>query len=287
MERFNPIVVFMYFALTSGIAMLCMNPIMQTIALVGAALLFLIRRAGRRGGHLPMLAFALLACVINPIFSHNGATVLFFVNGNPFTLEAVIYGAVCGVMLLAMLYWFRSFSALMTSDKILYLLGRISPKIALTVSMALRYVPLFSAQMRKTAQAQRAMGAIRADDSLSRIRGGARVFSVTLTWALENGIVTADAMEARGYGEGRRTSFAIYRFHRRDAALTAVILLLGGGIYYGVFGGFAAYQYYPIVTVRQDTAALLTYGAYALLTALPSTIDAGEIIRWKYLQSKI
>ena len=84
-----------------------------------------------------------------------------------------------------------------------------------------------------------------------------------------------------------RTSFAIYRFHRRDAALTAVILLLGGGIYYGVFGGFAAYQYYPIVTVRQDTAALLTYGAYALLTALPSTIEAGEIIRWKYLQSKI
>ena len=287
MERLNPIVILVYFASAAGIAMLCMNPVMQAIGLIGAMGFFLIGKANRKTGHLPMLALALIAFLINPLFTHNGATVLFFLNGNPITLEAFVYGAVCGVMLLAMLYWFRSFSVLMASDKILYLFSKISPKLGLMVSMALRYIPLFSAQLKKTSQAQRAMGTIRSDDTLARIRGGVRVFSVTLTWALENGIVTADAMEARGYGEGKRTSFAIYRFQRRDGAVTAFIAVLSGWIFYGIFRGWADFRYYPTFSVAHDAASMFIYIAYALLVALPSVIEAGEMMRWKYLKSKI
>ena len=287
MERWNPIVIGIYFMSVTGIAMLYMNPVIQAIGLIGAVVFFCIGKAGRKRGHLPMLALALIAFLINPLFTHNGATVLFFLNGNPITLEAVVYGAVCGMMLLSMLYWFRSFSVLMSSDKILYLLGKVSSKLALMVSMALRYIPLFSAQLKKTAQAQRAMGAIRSDDALARIRGGIRVFSVTLTWALENGIVTADGMEARGYGDGKRTSFAIYRFQRRDGVLTAVIAILSGLVLYGMFSGSADCRYYPTFAVEKDLTSMLVYGAYTLLAVLPSVMEAGERVKWKYLKLKI
>jgi energy-coupling factor transport system permease protein len=286
MERYNPIVIFIYFVVTSGIAMLCMNPVIQTIGLVGAFAFFLVRRT-HGGGHLRMLGLAMLVLVVNPLFTHNGATVLFFLNGNPITQEAFLYGAACGIMLLAMLYWFRSFSVLMTSDKLLFLLKSLSPKLALVLSMALRYVSLFTSQWRKTAQAQKAMGMIRDDGIVSRVQGGIRIFSVTLTWALENGIVTADGMAARGYGSGRRTSFALYRFYRRDGVILSVIGILFLAATAGILSGAAAYQYYPTFSVRYDLPAMLTYGAYGVLVALPSAIEAGESIKWKYLQSKI
>ena len=41
------------------------------------------------GFYLPLF---LLVAVTNPLFSHNGVTPLFFMNGNPVTLEAVVYG---------------------------------------------------------------------------------------------------------------------------------------------------------------------------------------------------
>lgn len=286
MERYNPIVIFIYFIVTSGIAMLCMNPVIQTIGLVGALTFFLIR-CTHGGGHLRMLGLALIVLVVNILFTHNGATVLFFLNGNPITREAFLYGAACGIMLLAMLYWFRSFSVLMTSDKLLFLLKKLSPKLALVLSMALRYVSLFTSQWKKTAQAQKAMGMIRDDGVVSRVQGGIRVFSVTLTWALENGIVTADGMAARGYGSGRRTSFALYRFYRRDGVILSVIGILFLAATAGILSGAAAYQYYPTFSVRYDLPAMLTYGAYFALVALPSAIEAGESIKWKYLQSKI
>ena len=159
MTHLNPFVLFFYFAATAGISMFSMNPVIQIFSLAGALSFFFVRNAGKKTGmHLPLLGLALLVIMLNPLFQHNGATVLFVLNGNPITAEACIYGAVSALMLLATLYWFRSFSELMTSDKILYLFGRISPKLALLLSMAMRYIPLFGLQLKKTAQVQKAMG---------------------------------------------------------------------------------------------------------------------------------
>ena len=99
--------------------------------------------------------------------------------------------------------------------------------------------------------------------------------------------MTADGMAARGYGSGKRTSFALYRFHRRDGIVLSVIGVLFLAATAGILSGAAAYQYYPIFTVRYDLPAMLTYGVYAVLVALPSAIEAGETIKWKYLQLKI
>lgn len=90
----------------------------------------------------------LLTAILNPIFNHKGLTVLFYLKRNPVTLESVAYGAASGVMLGSVLLIFSCFNRIITDDKILYLFGRIIPSLAVVLSMALRFVPLFTTQAK-------------------------------------------------------------------------------------------------------------------------------------------
>lgn len=97
-----------------------------------------------------ILPLMLLTAILNPIFNHKGLTVLFYLKRNPVTLESVAYGAASGVMLGSVLLIFSCFNRIITDDKILYLFGRIIPSLAVVISMALRFVPLFTTQAKKS-----------------------------------------------------------------------------------------------------------------------------------------
>ena len=57
-----------------------------------------------------MLPACLLMMVINPLFSHEGATMLFYQkDGNPVTLESILYGVGSGIMLACVVSWFSVF----------------------------------------------------------------------------------------------------------------------------------------------------------------------------------
>lgn len=286
---YNPISLLVYFTAVTGIAMFCMHPIILALSLSGSILLFVLRnREQGLASHGFFLILFLVMALINPIFSHKGVTVLFVVNNNPVTLEALFYGTASSAMIISVLYWFRSFSQLMTSDRLLYLFGSVSPKLALLLSMVLRYIPLYTAQAKKVNQAQKALGLYREDNAVDSIRGGTRVFSVMVTWALENGIITADSMAARGYGTGRRTFFSLYRFRRADAVLTGTSIALFVLTAAGIGLGALDFTYYPAIgSLNPSLLSVLSCLAYGLLAWLPAFIEIQEEIKWKYLQSKI
>ena len=71
----------------------------------------------------------IIAAAINPIAVHNGATVLFYINDRPFTLEATLYGLTAAGMISAALYRLRCLTKDLTSDKEMYILGRAFPKL--------------------------------------------------------------------------------------------------------------------------------------------------------------
>ena len=226
--------------------------------------------------------------LINPLFNHNGVTVLFVLGDSPVTLEALLYGAASAAMVTAVLTWCRMLSGVLGEDKLLYLFARVSPRIALVVSMALRGAGLFSAQARRVRRSQKGLGLYKEDNIVDTIRSDARVFSILVTWALENGVITADSMAARGYGTARRTAFSRYRFTRGDAALLAAGLLLTGLSLWGVLSGALDVSYYPAVRWTAMTplgwAALIGYGILALWPAL---LEGGERLKWRFLRSKI
>ena len=230
----------------------------------------------------------LILTVINPLFSHNGKTVLFVINDSPVTLESLIYGAVSAGALVAVLYLFRTFTELMTRDKLLYVFGSFSPKTALVLSMGLRYIPLFKDRARKISDSQRALGLYKEDNIFDKVKSDMRVFSILITWALENGITTADSMSARGYGKRRRTYFTLFRFGKNDALMLILILLLTSFMVVVMLSGALDFTFYPLVAFENPTPlSLSAYTAYGILSALPIIIETEERLRWKFLQSKI
>ncbi len=283
----NPAAVAVYFLAVAGICMFSMEPVVLMLSLGGALICGLCLRAlGSWKTQISLLAVFALAALINPLVSHHGVTVLFVMNHNPVTLEALIYGAAASGMVLAVLWWFRAFTRIMTSDKLLYIFGRLSPKLALMLSMALRYVPLFGRQARLVSQHQKALGLYKEDNLIDSIRGGMRVFSVMVTWVLENGVITADSMTARGYGVGRRSQYAIFRWTAGDTLMVIGTLLLAAVTLLGLADH--SFAYYPsIVSKPYSVRAMMGFAAYGLLTLLPVIIQGKEAVRWQYLKSRI
>lgn len=283
----NPVVTTVYFVAVAGIAMFSANPVISAISLLGAVVLFVMNN-GRKNlstHFFSLLLFAVMA-LVNPLVSHNGATVLFVINNNPVTLEALVYGICAALTVIAVLYWFRSFSQIMTEDKLLYLFGTLSPKLALTLSMALRYVSLFGTQIKKVQASQKALGLYKDDNIVDSFKGGMRVFSIMVTWALENGIITADSMSARGYGIGKRSRFSLFRFKGEDVFLISAAIVLTLLSVYGTIG--TTFEFYPHISATEvDTRAIIGYASYGLLNLMPVIIGVKEELKWKYLRSKI
>ncbi|HAJ98279.1 MAG TPA: cobalt transport protein [Ruminococcus sp.] len=288
-EELHPISITIYFMAVMGIAMFSTNPIMMGLSMTGAILYFLTRNGK---GHFKMhLSFVILFTVLalmNPLVSHNGITVLFVVNDNPITLEAFLYGLNSATMIISILYWLRLFSMIMTSEKILCVFGAISPKIALVLSMSLRFVPLFQNQAKKVNDSQKAVGYFQSDNIIDSIHQKMRVFDIVLTWALENGIITANSMEARGYSVGKRSHFSIHPIRKNDIILMLITCILSGVCISAMAWGKMTFLFYPEITAPEtDLFAVGGMIGYGILVLLPSIIQKGTEKQWNYLQSKI
>ena len=279
---YHPLPVAFSLLAAAGVGMFSMDPVVLSLSLMGAIAYFLILNGSREGKmHLFALVLFLAMALINPLTYHNGVTVLFVMNGLPVTKEALFYGFAAGGMVIGVLYWFRCFSQVMTSDKLMYLMARISPKLSLVISMALRYVPLFRQQHQKIRQSQMALGMYKEENIVDSFRGNLRIFSVMVTWALENGVITADSMAARGYGVGKRTHFSMFQFTKKDGWLMLIASLLFLISLLGLSG--RSMVYYPAIHVSPMTLrAAAGYIAYALLCLIPVLTHGKEAIQWHF-----
>ncbi|MBP3369296.1 MAG: energy-coupling factor transporter transmembrane protein EcfT [Clostridia bacterium] len=287
-EDYNPIVISLYFLSVIGILMFSQNPVLLVLGFLGALGYFASRCKAGPKRHIFYLVIFLVLMLLNPLVSHNGKTILFFINNSPITLEATVYGAVSAGSLLSVLYWFSSFSEIMTRDKLLYVFGRFSPRLALVMSMGLRYVVLLRERARIIRESQRALGLYRDDNIFDKIRGDLRVFSILITWALENGIITADSMSARGYGDRKRTHYSTFKLGTADVILLVLTLVCGAVSITGIALGSADFEFYPTLRMaRINLLSMATYIAYGILVFIPIFTQAEERIKWRYLQSKI
>lgn len=289
-SSYHPAALLAYFAAVLLVSMFTANPVILGLSLLGSVCFCAMLERPRifvRGLAFYIPLFIVIA-VTNPLFSHNGATPLFFLNGNPVTLEAILYGADIAAMLVAVLYWFKCFNRIMTSEKILFLFGRLIPKLSLLLSAALRFIPLYASQMKKVYQAQKAMGLYAGTGVADRVRGGMRVFSAVLTWSLENAVDTGDSMKARGYGLKGRSHFSLFRFTLRDGLLLGAVVGLLGVALAGLCIGDLAFSFYPRVTALRITPlALFSYSAFGLLAFLPFCMELVEGIHWKMRLARV
>lgn len=283
----HPALSFGFYAVVLVVTMLVMHPAFLLISLLSAAL-YLAALGGWRyllrqlRWVLPLMV---LTAVLNPLFNHRGVTVLFYLsNGNAVTWEATAYGLAAAAMLGAVLLWFASFNRVLTSDKLMTLFGRVLPAFSLLFSMALRFVPRFSRQVQQVAAAQRALGGAPEKRLTARVKRSVRVLSITVTWALENAVVTADSMKSRGYGLPGRTAFARQRLDGRDKRFAALLLVFALGTLAGLLLGQADATYYPACSFAPGAP---TWVSFALFCNLPLLLNRKEALTWRRLRSNI
>ncbi len=272
--------------------MIMMNPFSLLISL-GSALCYAMYLNGKNairfsiGILLPMM---IMAALLNPAFNHEGATILSYLpSGNPLTLESILYGLASAGMLAAVITWFTCYTAVMTSDKFIYLFGRVIPALSLLLSMALRFVPRFKAQLQVVSDAMGCMGRdVSSGSLLKRLKCGVTILSVLITWSLENAIESADSMKSRGYGLPGRTAFSIYHVDERDQYALIWLLFCGGFVGAGYLAGGFGFHYFPTVSgfaVNPFSISFLII--YASLCLTPVILNVREDMKWKRLQSAI
>jgi len=281
----------LYFVLVMGCAMVLTHPVCLALSLA-CALTYAIYLKGKKAlrfNVLYMLPFLVITALVNPAFTHQGVTILMYLpSGNPLTLESILYGVSAAFLLICVIAWFSCFNDVMTSDKFVYLFGRILPALSLILSMSLRFVPRFTAQIKVISNAQRCIGRdISNGGIIKRARHGIKILSVLVTWALENAIDTADSMKSRGYDLPGRTAFSIYRFDKRDKRALLYLMFCGSVVITGAVLGQLEFKYYPMMigaklTVRQ----MGLFAVYLALCAMPVVLNVKEGLRWKAIQQK-
>lgn len=291
-SQMHPIVNFIFFAFVIGLSMFILNPVCLAISLFCALInaLYLNGKKAVKLSLLYLLPTIVLISIINPVFNHDGVTILaYFPWNNPLTLESIFYGIATAVLLSSVVLWFSCFNKIMTSDKFIYLFGRIIPSLSLVLSMALRFVPKFIAQFNLVRNTQKCIGRDISDGPLFyRLKNTVKIISIMITWALENAIETADSMKSRGHGLKGRTSFSIYRFSRRDAAVLTAIVIIGVILILMSIIDVANFRYFPSVKGNViNIASIVYYILYFTLMILPFIINVREGVRWKHLKSAI
>lgn len=287
----HPLSAAVYAAAVLITAMFVQNPVIQLTALLsGAALCFLFgNRGNAKADSLFYLLLFAVVTLTNPLFSHNGVTPLFYMNENPVTLEAIACGAGMACMIISVILWCKGAAAFLTNEKYMYLAGRAFPKLALVLSMTLRFIPQFIRQAEKVRRAQKSLLGGCIEKGLSgRVHGALRIMSAMIGWSMENAAEKGAAMKARGYGAARRTSYSNYRFRPADCAVMSLSLAASVIVAAAGAAGEITFNYYPAMVMSDVSLfALGAYAFYGVVCFMPVIIKLAEDLKWKYCVSKI
>lgn len=289
-KEYHPVVLFVYFAGMIFITMFTQHPILLGISFVCAVIFCGMLIGGKKlcSSFAYSIPLMLVIAITNPLFSHNGETVLFFLKDNPVTLEAILYGLDIAIMIIAVFYWFKCYHAVMTSDKFIYLFGRVVPKVSLLLSMVLNFVPKFKRHFKEIDEAQKALGIYTAKSYKDKIHSKMRVLSILVSWSLENSVETADSMKARGYGLKGRTSYSVFRWSVRDTVLSIIIFGLTAMVSFLIYLGYSDFVFYPTMSpLNWSFSAILLYVGLFTVMFLSTFTEIKENVAWRYLQSKI
>lgn len=254
-RKFHPWVILAYLAAVLAVTMCGRHPVMILLSFLLSFAYSIWLTGGRAWKYSVLCGFsiAVFAVLLMPLFYHNGVTPLFYINGLAVTKECLIYGIMMTLMLLAAMQWFFVWNSLMGEDQILYLIGRAAPGLALLITMSLRFVPLLARRLREIRESQFGLGDRRHRYSL---QDAMRDLSVLLSWSLEDSIETSIAMESRGYGLKRRSSFHLFHWRRRDGKALAGIAILFLSVFLLLQTEQLQVYYFPVLRYSKDAGYL-------------------------------
>ncbi|HEY1855620.1 MAG TPA: CbiQ family ECF transporter T component [Solirubrobacterales bacterium] len=253
------------------VAFLYSNPLVLLgagAAAVVAGLLAGVRAAVRAALRMG-LALALLIAAVNALAAHRGETVLARLGDWPLlgqadvTLEALVAGAVFGLVAVVALVAFAVYSACVDPDRVLRALRPVAGRSALTATLISRLVPVTEADAGRLGDA----AALRGPGATAV--GRAALARRLLAGSLDRSVDVAATLELRGYSlgapRGRRRQQPS-RYDRRFYVVGAVVLLVAIA---GKIAGADEFHAYPAIEVGTGAPTLAVAAVVAVSGLAP------------------
>ncbi|WP_366922406.1 energy-coupling factor transporter transmembrane protein EcfT [Metallumcola ferriviriculae] len=260
------------------------------LAFLAATAAFLVINGGLQSllGYGRMAAFMMVMIVIiNSLVNRSGSTVLWraprwpIIEGFRVTLEAVAFGGVMALRIAAVILLFALFNLLVGPDRLMVLLSRIMPKSGLTLALTVRLIPSFKGEMEEIIRVQQLRGVnLEQGGLIEKIRIRLPLLKVLVLSSLENSLDAAEALRARGYGQGRRSSYNPDSFGALDMIASFYLLVLIIATF--VFGSIVRMSYFPRMSnIGLKGQQLYLFTWMLILIILPVLLDWGWK-RWRY-----
>lgn len=251
------------------------HPVLILLAFLGAGA-YLMQRCGKKAARLLLGAVLIGLCyaIYYGMYHHFGVTVLWEnAIGNAVTLEALLKGLALGMVIAGFLLWWSILQMVMTTDRIGYLLGRISPRLAVFFSIFLRMLPRMKEERKRISLARQGIGKGKCQGTfLQRCRNRLTIDSMTVTWILESCIQCGLSMRNRGGHLKGRKAYSLYSFSNFDrgkclAYFAAFVILAMADAFERTQMSYNPRLLWPGVEVW-DFLLWLLYGGLCLLPLL-------------------
>jgi energy-coupling factor transport system permease protein len=209
------------------------NPLYLTLAIAAfMATAHAIRRPGETyAAPLAPGRFALyvisLAALINALLSRVGDTVLLAIPttwpliGGPVTAEALVYGALNGLVLTALFTAFAVLNLAVPIRDLIRFIPRAFYPVAVVASIAVTFAPATLRQMQQIREAQAIRG-----HRIRRLRDWLPLFMPLLTGGLERALQLAEAMASRGFAGESVT----HTGRAQAVSVAGLLAILSGGL---------------------------------------------------------
>lgn len=285
-EKCHPAVNFLYFTTVIAGMIAFQHPIFLLISFV-CAFAYSVKR---NGGKALVFNTVLIPCVAAfalyySSYHHFGVTVL-QQNwiGNNMTMESLVYGFVLGFVVAGVMIWFSCVYSVFTTDKVVYLFGKVSPRLSLFLAILLRMVPRIKKEAKKINTAQQGIGrGVNQGNILQRLGNSIRIFSMLITWTIDSLTMASESMRSRGSSLRGRKAFSIYRFDNRDRAYVVGNFACLTVIFMAVMLKQTDILYDPRIIMNPITpVSYLFYAGYAVFCLMPMGLELWTQYRfWK------
>jgi energy-coupling factor transport system permease protein len=169
-----------------------------------------------------------LSAIFNASFSHFGETILFIIPswipiiGGSITLEAIIYGAINGMVLFAILWTFLIINQALSPRQIMILVPKAFYPVSVITSIAITFIPSTIHYYNQVREAQSIRG-----HQVRGLRDWVPLLIPVLIGGLEKATLLAESMTARGFASSNKEKHSTLS---RFGLLLGVVLIIIGTI---------------------------------------------------------
>ena len=243
-DKVHPVVAFTFFTVAISINMFATNFVHLFICFLSSLIL---RYLLKKEKIFYILVFTIGAIIVftavNMIFNSSSSTVLFTIFGFNITLS-LLFGIKLSFLYISVINLFSCYSLIITSDKFIFLFGKIVPSTSLLFCMIMRFIPLYKRIINHMLCVSKCIGKgiLKGQSKRKNIKNAMIILSAIMTSALENSIYTSQAMINRGYGLSGKTNFVIYKFRYSDKILLGFVILSLIGFILSAMAGISQLQ---------------------------------------------